>query len=96
MSISPEEVLWVAKLSRLELSEEDRVRMTEQLTKIVNYVDQLQEVDTTNVEPLDHPLALTNVFRDDEPAKSLPVEEALANAPKQARKHFSVPAVIDA
>ncbi|MGF1582006.1 MAG: Asp-tRNA(Asn)/Glu-tRNA(Gln) amidotransferase subunit GatC [Gemmataceae bacterium] len=95
MSITPEEVLWVAKLSRLHLSEEEQRKMTEQLTKIVDYVDQLQEVDTENVEPLDHPLAIQNVFREDEPKTSLKVEEALANAPKQAKKHFSVPAVID-
>ena len=60
--------------------------MTRQLSAILDYVDQLQQVNTDGVEPLAHPLPIHNVFRDDEPAPSLPVDEALANAPDRQRR----------
>ena len=81
MSISPDDVRKVANLARLELSEGELAHMTGQLSAILDYVDQLKQVPTDGVEPLAHPLDLQNVFRDDEPAPSLPVAEALANAP---------------
>ena len=71
----------LAHLARLELDDAALDKMARQLSAILDYVDQLRQVNTDGVEPLAHPLPLSNVFRDDEPAPSLPVDEALANAP---------------
>jgi aspartyl-tRNA(Asn)/glutamyl-tRNA(Gln) amidotransferase subunit C len=95
MSLTGDQVRWVAHLARLELSVEELTVMTEQLNHIVGYVDQLQQLDTSNVEPLAHALPLCNVFRADDPAPSLSVEQALANAPAKKDKCYRVPAVLD-
>lgn len=76
-----DEVRKIADLARLELSDAELAALAGQLDAILGYIDLLREVDTTTVEPLAHALDVSNVFRDDEPAPSLPVEEALANAP---------------
>jgi aspartyl-tRNA(Asn)/glutamyl-tRNA(Gln) amidotransferase subunit C len=62
---------------------------------ILEYVNQLQQVDTEGIEPLAHPLPLTNVFRQDEPASSLPVGAALANAPDRRGDFYAVPPVLE-
>jgi aspartyl-tRNA(Asn)/glutamyl-tRNA(Gln) amidotransferase subunit C len=100
MSLSAQDVRWVAHLARLELSDAELETMTRQLAAIVEYVDQLKQVNTEGVEPLAHALAVHNVFRDDELVPSLPVAEALANAPdKRTDAHgeqfYGVPAVLD-
>ena len=95
MSLSPEQVSWVGHLARLELSPADRDLMARQLSAILDYMDQLKQVNTEGVEPLAHPLKVHNVFRDDTPAPSLPVDEALANAPDRHGDFFGVPAVLD-
>jgi aspartyl-tRNA(Asn)/glutamyl-tRNA(Gln) amidotransferase subunit C len=95
VSLTAEQVRWVAHLARLELSDADVARMTPQLSAILDYVDQLKQVNTEGVEPLAHPLKVHNVFRDDEPAPSLPVDAALANAPARLGDFFAVPAVLD-
>jgi aspartyl-tRNA(Asn)/glutamyl-tRNA(Gln) amidotransferase subunit C len=95
MSLSPEQVSWVAHLARLELTAADRDLMARQLSAILDYMDQLKQVNTDGVEPLAHPLNVHNVFRDDAPAPSLPVDEALANAPDRHGDFFGVPAVLD-
>jgi aspartyl-tRNA(Asn)/glutamyl-tRNA(Gln) amidotransferase subunit C len=95
MSLSADEVRWVAQLARLELSEADLAVMTRQLGAIMDYVNQLAQVNTDGVEPLAHPLPVQNVFRPDEPAPSLAVEEALANAPERRDGFYVVPAVLD-
>jgi len=69
--------------------------MTRQLGAILDYIQQLQAVNTDNVAPLAHPLDLANVFRNDEPAASLPVEQALTNAPDRRSQFFGVPAVLE-
>jgi aspartyl-tRNA(Asn)/glutamyl-tRNA(Gln) amidotransferase subunit C len=91
-----DEVRKVAKLARLELTEADLVRMTQQLTGILAYVDQLAELNTEGVEPMAHPLPVHNIFRPDEPQPSLGVDAALANAPKRIGSYFGVPAVLEA
>jgi aspartyl-tRNA(Asn)/glutamyl-tRNA(Gln) amidotransferase subunit C len=101
MSLTPAKVAQVAHLARLELTPTELETMTRQLRSIVAYVDQLREVNTDGVEPLAHPLPISNVFRDDELAPSLPVAEALANAPDRrtnarGEQFFAVPAVLDA
>ncbi len=95
MSISIDQVRWVANLARLQLSDADVAKMTQQLSAILDYVGQLEQVPTDGVEPLAHPLDVKNVFRGDEPAPSLPVDEALANAPDRRGDFFGVPAVLD-
>jgi aspartyl-tRNA(Asn)/glutamyl-tRNA(Gln) amidotransferase subunit C len=95
MSLKPDEVRWVAHLARLDLSAAELEQMTPQLSAILDYVGQLQQVATDGVEPLAHPLPIHNVFREDEPAASLPVDAALANAPRRHGDFYSVPAVLD-
>jgi aspartyl-tRNA(Asn)/glutamyl-tRNA(Gln) amidotransferase subunit C len=95
MSLTPDQVRWVAQLARLELSAADLEAMTRHLSAILDYVNQLREVDTEGVEPLAHPLPVHNVFRADELAPSLPVDEALANAPERKGGFYVVPAVLD-
>ena len=95
MSLTADDVRWVAHLARLRLTDDELATMTRQLRAIVEYVDQLSRIDTEGVEPLAHALAVHNVFRDDEPAPSLPVDQALANAPQRRDDFFSVPAVLD-
>ena len=85
----------VAKLARLDLSEADLATMAQQLTAILSYVDQLSELNTDNVEPMAHPLPVKNVFRADELRPSLPVAEALQNAPARLGDFFAVPAILD-
>jgi len=95
MSLSADEVRWVAHLARLNLSEAEVAAMAPQLSAILDYVRQLQTVETTGVEPLAHPLDLANVFRADEPGTCLSPDQALANAPARRDNFFSVPAVLD-
>jgi aspartyl-tRNA(Asn)/glutamyl-tRNA(Gln) amidotransferase subunit C len=95
MSLSADDVRGVAHLARLELSDAELAAMTRQLGAILDYVQQLQQVNTDGVEPLAHPLPVQNVFRADEPAASLPVDDALANAPNRSGNFYSVPAVLE-
>ena len=93
--MTPEQVRWVAHLARLELTDAELATMTPQLNAIVEYVDLLKQVNTDGVEPLAHALEVRNVFREDEPGASLPVGEALANAPQRRDDFYAVPAVLD-
>ena len=95
MKLTEEQVRWVAHLARLELSPAELTALTPQLAAIVAYVDQLGQLDTQGVEPLAHALPVSNVFRDDEVAPSLPVAEALANASRKLGDCYAVPAVLD-
>jgi aspartyl-tRNA(Asn)/glutamyl-tRNA(Gln) amidotransferase subunit C len=95
MSISLDQTRWVASLARLEMTDAELVAMTDQLSAILDYVDQLKQVSTDDIEPLAHPLDLHNVFRPDELSPCLSVAEALANAPAKADGFFEVPAVLD-
>jgi aspartyl-tRNA(Asn)/glutamyl-tRNA(Gln) amidotransferase subunit C len=95
MSLSLDDVRKIALLSRLELSDDELAVLAPQLDAIVDYVAQLSEAPTDSVEPLAHALPVQNVFRDDEPTQSLPVEEALANAPAKQGPFFRVPAVLE-
>lgn len=95
MSIDRETVLHVAKLSRLELTEKEVEMYVEQLNRILGHIDQLNKANTNGVEPLAHPLGLTNVFRKDEVKPSLPREEALQNAPEKTDEAYKVPVVVD-
>ncbi len=92
MAISRDEVLHVARLARLALSEEELERFAQQLNAILEAVGKVAELDLSGVEPTAHPLELVNVWADDEPRAPLSVEEALANAPDREDDAFRVPA----
>ena len=94
MSLSRDDVEKVALLGRLLLSDDELARMTVQLGQIVEYVRQLEELDTSQVEPLAHAADLENVFAGDVVRPSLDREQALANAPKRDDECYRVPAVL--
>ena len=91
--ITREDVVHVARLARLELSEEELERMREQLSAILEAVGKVSELDLEGVEPTAHPLDLVNVLAEDDPRPSLPREDALANAPDPEDGFFGVPPV---
>ena len=95
MKINQQTVEKIAHLSRLEISEHEREKMVEDLSKILNWMDQLKELDTDNVEPLPHMSEVVNVFREDEVKHELSREKGLLNAPSQNGEHFQVPKVIE-
>ena len=92
MAISRDEVVHVARLARLELSDEELERFAEQLSAILEAVGKVGELDLEGVEPTAHPLDLANVWAEDKPRPSLSVDEALANAPDRESDSFRVPA----
>ncbi len=94
MSLSSTDVEKVSLLARLQLSNGELDTMTRQLAKIVGYVEQLDQLDTTNVEPMAHAVQIANVFADDIVQSSLRLDDALANAPKKDEECFRVPAVL--
>ena len=91
MAITRDDVLHVARLARLELSDAEVERFQEQLSAILDAVSKVQELDLADVPPTSHPLDVVNVWAEDEPRPSLPVEEALANAPAREDSMFRVP-----
>jgi aspartyl-tRNA(Asn)/glutamyl-tRNA(Gln) amidotransferase subunit C len=91
MAITREDVLHVARLARLELSADEVERFQEQLAAILDAVSKVQELDLAGVPPTSHPLDVVNVWREDEPRPSLPVEDAFANAPDRDGDLFRVP-----
>ncbi len=95
MEISKEQVEHVARLARLEVSEDEKAMFARQLSGILTYMDQLKELDTKGVEPTATVLPTDNVFRDDDVRPSLPQEKALANAPDQADGFFRVPKILE-
>ncbi len=95
MKITAKEVRHVADLARLELSPEEVELFTGDMNRILDYMDQLDELDTGGVEPTSHVLALKNVFREDVVGESLTVDEVLANAPRREKGHFVVPKIIE-
>jgi aspartyl-tRNA(Asn)/glutamyl-tRNA(Gln) amidotransferase subunit C len=92
MAISRDEVVHVARLARLALTEEELDRFAGQLDAILEAVSKVAELDLSGVEPTLHPLALANIWAEDDPQPSLSVEEALANAADPADGAFRVPA----
>jgi aspartyl-tRNA(Asn)/glutamyl-tRNA(Gln) amidotransferase subunit C len=93
--ITREDVEHVAELARLELIAAERERFIAQLNNILTYVEKLNELDTTDVEPTSHVIPMSNVFRDDEVQPSLDRTKALHNAPEDAHFFFKVPRIIE-
>ena len=94
MSVSMKDVEHVAELARLTFSDEEKQKLTGQLNDILQYMEQLNRLNTDAVEPLSHVIELSNVFREDAVKPSIPREEALRNAPAKTEKFFKVPKVI--
>ena len=94
MPVTIKDVEYIAKLARLRFTEEEKMKFTHQLNEILNYIDQLNKVDTSNVEPLSHVVEINNVFREDVVKPGISPNEALKNAPAKTDKFFKVPKVI--
>jgi len=95
MKLSREEVLRIARLARVGLTEEEIDRLSEQLSNILENFEILQQVDTSDVPPTAQSIALQSVMRDDEAAPSLPPGDILANAPRREGDCFRVRAVLE-
>jgi aspartyl-tRNA(Asn)/glutamyl-tRNA(Gln) amidotransferase subunit C len=91
VAITRDEILHVAELARLALTDEEVERLGGQLNQIVDAVSKVSELDLSDVEPTAHPLELVNVWGEDEPRPSLPLDDALANAPDRETEFFRVP-----
>jgi len=94
MALTIKEVEHVAMLCRLRLAEDEKERMAEQLSAVLDYMDKLNEVDTSQVDPMAHVLPLFNVFRPDEERQESSREEMLANAPLVEDGMFKVPRIV--
>ena len=94
MSVTIKDVEHVAKLARLEFTDAEKEKFTHQLNDILAYMEKLNELDTSKVEPLAQVIELKNVFRDDTVRSSSPREEILKNAPDKNEEFFKVPKVI--
>lgn len=94
MSVTRVEIKKIAELARLEFNDDELENYTVEMNKILEYVEQLKELDTTNVKPLSHPIENNNVFREDIQRVSVDRESALKNAPESSSEYFKVPKVI--
>jgi len=94
MKITKDEIVYVARLARLSLTPETIDLFTKQLGDILNYMDKLNRLDTSNIPPTSHAISINNAFREDEIKPSLPREEVLANAPEAEDGNFVVPKII--
>lgn len=95
MKLSREEVLHIARLARVALTEDEITRFSEQLSKLLENFEILQQVDTEGVPPTAQSVELRSVMRDDKVAPSFPPEDILANAPRQEADSFKVRAVLE-
>jgi len=93
--LTSEEVKHIAHLARLELMPGDINRFSIELSDILNYIDILQDFDAHDVDPTFFTAPLFNVLRKDEPGHSLPVEDALANAPLRQDHYFKAPRILN-
>jgi len=95
MKISKDDVINVAELARLEFKEQELEKFTEQLGNILEYIEQLNDLDTDNVEPTSHVLDISTPLREDKVVEWLNTEEVLKNAPESEDNFFVVPQVIE-
>jgi len=95
MSVTPDEVRHIAKLARLRLSAAEEDAMAIQLSQILDYIEQLNELDTEGVEPMSHVLDLVNATREDEVKQRISHEDALRNAPAADSDYFRVPRFVE-
>ncbi|MDH5510510.1 MAG: Asp-tRNA(Asn)/Glu-tRNA(Gln) amidotransferase subunit GatC [Nitrospinota bacterium] len=95
MKLTEKEVRHVATLARLQLTQEEEATFGGQLSQILDFISALNELDTTNVEPMSHALDITNVYRDDAEDGKFPADSWRANAPSQDFGHLRVPKIIE-
>jgi len=95
VKITREEVQHVALLARLKLSPEEEEVLTEQLDRILQYMEKLSQVDTSSVEPLAHAVDIVNAFREDHATNRPSTDALLANAPAREKNFFKVPKIIE-
>ncbi|MBO9131254.1 Asp-tRNA(Asn)/Glu-tRNA(Gln) amidotransferase subunit GatC [Bacillus sp. 165] len=93
--ISVDTVKHVAHLARLAITEQEAEKLSKQLDAILMFAEQLNELDTENIEPTSHVLDMKNVMREDVAAKGLPIEEVLKNAPDHKEGQIRVPAILE-
>lgn len=93
--IGQDQVRQVARLSRINLNQAEVQQFAGQLSDILAYVEQLDELETNDVEPTTHPLRMSNIFRPDKAGESLTNDQALANAPQREGDFFAVPKVLE-
>jgi aspartyl-tRNA(Asn)/glutamyl-tRNA(Gln) amidotransferase subunit C len=94
MSVSEQDVEHVASLARLSFSPQEKRKLAEELNEILRYMEQLNKLDTTHIEPLSQVVELSNVLRNDMLKPSLPRRSVLQNAPAKTEQFFKVPKVI--
>jgi aspartyl-tRNA(Asn)/glutamyl-tRNA(Gln) amidotransferase subunit C len=94
MSVTREEVQYIAALAKLKFTDEELDNFTKQFNEILEYMETLNEIDTENVEPLSHPLEGENMLREDQVHPGSTHEEALKNAPDSDSEFFRIPKVI--
>jgi aspartyl-tRNA(Asn)/glutamyl-tRNA(Gln) amidotransferase subunit C len=95
MAITIKDVEHIATLAKLEFTDSEKEKLTGQMNKILEYMEQLNSLDTSSVEPLSHVIELNNVFRTDEVKPGVSTEDALKNAPAKDEQFFKVPKVIN-
>jgi aspartyl-tRNA(Asn)/glutamyl-tRNA(Gln) amidotransferase subunit C len=95
MALSREQVLHIAELARLKLSDEETDLFVEQLSAVLAYAEQLNDLDTDAIPPTAQVLALSNILREDEIGPCLTPDEALANAPRRRNDYFQVRAILE-
>lgn len=94
MAIDMKEVEHIALLARINISEEEKAEFAEQMNLILQYIEKLNELDTSGIEPLYHILPIYNVFREDHAVESPARDELLANAPQQEDGYYKVPRIL--
>ena len=95
MKVTREVIEHVAGLARLNLTEQEKERLTAEMAEVISYVDKLNELDTADVKPMEHVIPIRNVLREDKAAKSLDRDKILANAPSHEDGCFKVPKVVE-
>ena len=94
MAINKDQVKYVAKLARIDLDEANLDKFTKQMDQILQFMETLKELDTTDTAPSNHALSIKNVFRKDKNKPSLANDNVLQNAPAKENEHFKVPKII--
>ena len=95
MAVTIKDVEHIAQLAKLEFTDAEKEKFTHQMNQVLEYVEQMNKLDTSQVEPLSHVIELSNVFRADAVKQGVSTEEALKNAPSKTEEFFKVPKVIN-
>ena len=93
--ITNERIKKIADAVRIEISDEEAAKYTEEISSVIEYANVLSELNTDDVEPTTHGIVLGNVLRKDEPKHTITQEDALENAPDQEDGHFKVPSIME-